>query len=145
MSHDGQTPIMDISTLPLNNALGIIADGLFVRLVPTREHLNHVGTVHATVLYGVAEAASGQCLINRFPHLADSYVAVLRTSRVKYRRPASIGSEICGNGRASDESVARFDAALQTRGRATIEIDVCVTQDEIELFTGVFCWFAARK
>ncbi len=136
---------MDISTLPFNNAIGIIADGSGVRLVPTGEHLNHVGTVHATVLYGVAEAATGQFLIERFSNLADSYVAVLRTSTVKYRRPASLGSDIGGIAQASDDKVAKFEAALETRGRSTIEIDVSVTQAETELFTGVFCWFASRQ
>ena len=137
--------IMDISTLPFNKAIGIIADGSGVRLVPTREHLNHLETVHATVLYGIAEAASGQFLIKRFPNLADSLFAVLRTSTVKYRRPASISSDISGKAHASDDNVAAFEAALQTRGRSTIEIDVSVTQGEIELFTGVFRWYAAHR
>ena len=144
-SGENQAKAMDISALPFNSAIGIVGDGSLVRIVPTPEHLNHLGTVHATVLYGIAEAASGQFLINRFPHLADSYVAVLRTSTAKYHRPASIGPDICGKARAPDDNVTRFDAALQTRGRSTIEIDVSVTQDEIQLFTGVFCWFAARR
>lgn len=136
---------MDISSLPFNNAVGIYVDGADVILTPRSEHLNHVNTIHATVVYGVAEAASGQCLLKRFPRIADSYIAVLRNSTVKYRRPASIGSDIRGMGLISDDTVAAFNDALHSRGRATIEIPVSLTQNDKVLFTGTFCWSAASK
>jgi acyl-coenzyme A thioesterase PaaI-like protein len=54
---------MDISSLTFNQSIGIRADGMDIVLCPRREHLNHVGTLHAAVVYGVAEAAAGQCLL----------------------------------------------------------------------------------
>ena len=54
---------MDVSTLPFNKYLGLHIgrsdDKSTVILEPRTHHLNHVGTVHATVIYGIAEAASG--------------------------------------------------------------------------------------
>lgn len=78
---------MDVSTLPFNKHLGLRLsrsdEELAVILQPCAHHLNHVGTVHAAVVYGVAEAASGHCLLARFPDLVDSYVA----GRASTRRP----------------------------------------------------------
>jgi acyl-coenzyme A thioesterase PaaI-like protein len=138
---------MDVSTLPFNKHLGLGISGSGgkprVILRPCAHHLNHVGTVHATVIYGLAEAASGQCLAARFPRLADSYVAVLRSSSAKYRRPASPDGEIHARGTLSEESAVKFYERLTSRGRASIDIEVSVTQNDTELFTGTFGWFAA--
>lgn len=140
---------MDAATLPFNKHLGLridTSDGEpTVILRPCAHHLNHVDTVHATVIYGVAEAASGQCLAARFPSLVDSSVAVLRTSSVKYRRPASPVGDIRASGTLSDESAVKFYERLTSRGRASVDIEVSVTQDATELFTGTYGWFVAKR
>ena len=73
---------MDVSALPFNRHLGLAVCELdgepTLVLQPGPQHCNHVGSVHATVIYGLAEAASGHCLLARFPDAADSFVAVLR-------------------------------------------------------------------
>lgn len=136
---------MDISSLPFNQSIGIRADGMDIVLTPRREHLNHVGTVHAAVVYGVAEAAAGQCLLLRFPDLSESFVAVLRSSTVKYRHPGSMGSDICGTGVLSEAHATEFIDTLQSRGRAMVDVGVSVRQNETVIFTGTFVWFAGRK
>ena len=140
---------MDASTLPFNRHLGLRIgphdDKPTVILEPAAHHLNHVDTVHATVIYGVAEAASGQCLLNRFPSLVGSFVAVLRNSAVKYRRPASPDGDIHARGTLSEESAVRFFERLTARGRASVDIEVSVTQQDTELFTGTFGWFVGAK
>jgi acyl-coenzyme A thioesterase PaaI-like protein len=138
---------MDVSDLPFNKHLGLRvspSDGEpTVILQPCAHHLNHVGTVHATVIFGIAEAASGHCLQARFPSLADSYVAVLRSSSAKYRRPASPDGEIHARGTLSEELAVKLYERLTSRGRASVDIEVSVTQNGTELFTGTFGWFAA--
>ncbi len=140
---------MDVSALPFNKRLGLVAhdsDGTpAVALQPTAHHLNHVNTIHATVIYGLAEAASGRCLLSRFPSLADSFVAVLRSSAVKYRRPASPDVQIRASGKLDDEMAAKFHERLTSRGRASVDVTVSVFQEDIELFTGTFSWFAASR
>jgi acyl-coenzyme A thioesterase PaaI-like protein len=140
---------MDVSRLPFNKHLGLRidrSDGTpTVILQPCSHHLNHVGTVHATVIYGIAEAASGASLLARFPNLVDSFVAVLRDSSVKYRRPAFPDGEICGRGDLSEDSAARCHERLSPRGRASVDIEVSVTQDGAELFTGTFGWFVSAR
>ncbi|MHC4400018.1 MAG: PaaI family thioesterase [Planctomycetota bacterium] len=140
---------MDVSTLPFNKHLGLSispsGDKPTVILEPCAHHLNHVDTVHATVIYGVAEAASGHCLLARFPSLVDSFVAVLRNSSAKYRRPASPDGDIHAWGTLSEQSAVKFYERLTSRGRASVDVEVSVTQNDTELFTGTFGWFVAAK
>ena len=140
---------MDVSTLPFNRHLGLTirdVDGTpTVVLQPGEHHLNHVNTVHATVIYGLAEAASGHCLLSRFPGRVDSFVAVLRKSVAKYRRPASPEVPLHARARLDDETAARFEELLATRGRASVDIVVSVVQNDMDLFRGTFTWFAAAR
>ena len=94
-------------------------------------------------MFGVAEAASGQCLVSRFPELTTSYGALLRSSTVKYRRPATEESDLQAIGTFSDEVAARFMEKLTARGRAAVDVDVSVTQADVEVFTGTYAWFVA--
>ena len=136
---------MDVASLPFNKTLGITADGPRVLLPPKAEHLNHVNTVHAAVVYAVAEGASGHCLLQRFPEIAESFGAVLRGSTVKYRRPANPDSPLCGVGSLNEDDAISFLETLHSRGRASVEVAVSVTQKDAETFTGKFNWFAARR
>ena len=139
---------MDVATLPFNRHLGlriVEVDGVpEVVLDPSLHHLNHVDTVHATVIFGIAEAASGQCLLSRFADLGDTVVAVLRKSEVKYRQPASPSAPLRASATLDDEAATTYRELLSTRGRATVEVDVSVVQEDVELFTGRFTWFAAN-
>ena len=140
---------MDVSTLPFNKHLGLRIgpsnDKPTVILRPCAEHLNHVNTVHAAVIYGIAEAASGHCLAVRFPGFVDSFVGLLRSSSAKYRHPAAADREIQAWGVLPEESAVKFYQRLTSRGRATVDVEVTVAQNDTELFTGTFRWFAAAR
>lgn len=136
---------MNLADLPFNRTIGIITEGDTAILTPRTEHLNHVGTVHATVVFGVGETAAAQQLLSRFPELAESYGAVLRSSNVKYRQPASPEFAIRAIGKLSEPVAVSFLEKLTARGRATIDIEVAVTQGDVTVLTGTYTWFAARR
>src|SRR5687768_2723630 len=76
---------MDVSSLPFNQRVGIVAaegTGGGLALPQSAETLNHLGTVHASAEFALAEAASGQYLIDAFPTLAGQALAVLRSFSV---------------------------------------------------------------
>lgn len=139
---------MDVASLPFNQLLGLEStetDGCaFVVLEPRPQHCNHLGTVHAAVLFGVAEAASGQCLLSHFPGLTGSAVVLLRSSSVKYRNPAAADITLIATGNLDDGAADRCRSQLATRGRGLVDITVSVRQAEVELLTGTFRWFATR-
>ena len=139
---------MDVASLPFNQLLGLESGETegraFVLLDPRPQHCNHVGTVHAAVLYGIAEAASGQCLLSHFPDLTGSAVALLRSSTVKYRNPASADVSLIAIGNLDDAAADRCRSQLAARGRGLVDITVSVRQADVELLTGTFRWFANR-
>ena len=53
------------------------------------EYLNHLGTIHACVQLSLAEATSGEFLLNQFIELASEVIPVVRKTEVKYRKPAN--------------------------------------------------------
>lgn len=135
---------MDVSSLPFNSWLGLTTTDNTVQLIPGSDHLNHLGTIHASVLFAVAEAASGNWFVRRFPELTESHVGVLRTSRVKYRRPGSSESPLIGLASCEDATVEEFAQSLNKRGRATLEISAVVKQSDEGLLTATFVWFVSN-
>ena len=82
---------MDVSKLPFNQLIGLVpADpptGALLELPADRRMGNHLGTVHASAIFGLAEAASGQFLANLLSTRKEKLLPVLRRSQMKYRRP----------------------------------------------------------
>lgn len=136
---------MDIADLPFNKVIGLRTDEDHILLVPHAQHLNHVKSIHAAVIFSVAEAAAGQCLLQRFPDLTHSFVTVLRSTETKYRRPAFVDSPLRGTGKLGDVEAAEFVRSLQTRGRAMVDVFAYVIQNDQETFSGTFTWFVASK
>ena len=81
---------MDVAALPFNRWLGLRTEGDTVRLTPTADHTNHLNTVHAAVVFSIAEAAAGHWLATQYPELEQDYIAVLRNSSTKYRSPPPV-------------------------------------------------------
>ncbi len=138
---------MHVTDLALNQALGIqlapAGLGHLLEMPETPLHLNHVGTVHASVQFALAEASSGEFLLCHLGEAQSRYFAVLRTSSVKFRKPAH------GPLRATakfDEGVAdTLNAELTSRGRAlaSVLVDVADTHGVITM-SGQFDWFLQR-
>lgn len=135
---------MNVQDLPFNKMLGLRTEGPRVLLLPEEKHLNHVGTVHATVICGVAEAAAGHLLSQQFSWLGDSHVAVLRVSSTKYRRPADKDFELSAEGFLDVADASAFEKMLSERNRATVEVTVSVKQERSEILAGTYKWFAAK-
>ena len=85
---------MKILSLPFTRQLGItLADEseYLLQLNYSNNILNHIGTVHASASYALAETTSGYFLNDNFKDIADSTIPILRLSTVKYRK-AGLGN-----------------------------------------------------
>jgi len=84
---------MDVTQIPFNNWLGITrvkdGSGYLLELGDSPEFRNHLGTVHASVQFALAEATSAECLLAAFPELSGKVLAVVRRLEVKYKAPLS--------------------------------------------------------
>ena len=139
---------MDITQLPFNRLIGIEScgakeDGL-LQLSADSKYQNHVGTVHASALFGLAEASSGAFLVAHLKLDPDSIVPILRRADIKYRKPATGYVYAKGVLKAEDWEV--FHDAYTKRQRALIgfQIDV-LDQDDVIVATAHYEWFVTAR
>ena len=133
---------MKVTDLPFNRYLGLRSDGSVLTLPADPKYHNHLGTVHAGAQFSLAEAVSGQWLLDRFGDAAADYLAVVRHAEVKYRRPAA--GELTATAHVSPEDAERFRDTLERRGRASIEVRVQVAGADGVTLEAAFEWFAQR-
>ena len=105
--------------------------------------LNHVGSIHAGVQFVLAEACSGEFLLRYFGGDPSRVLAVLRGSKVKFRRPAH------GELRASAQLVEKGGASpadeLASRGRVLVSVLVEIADaNAVVTIRGRYDWFLRR-
>jgi hypothetical protein len=81
--------MMDVTELPFNRFVGVQkctdrANGIF-QLPDHSQYLNHIGTVHASALFALAEASSGQFLAQHLVLDPNTIIPVLRRGDIKYQ------------------------------------------------------------
>jgi acyl-coenzyme A thioesterase PaaI-like protein len=135
---------MHVTDLALNKAMGmqVAAAGAdhILELPETPLLLNHVGTIHASVQFALAEACSGEFLLGQLGATQSSTFAVLRTSEVKFRKPAH--GSLQASARFTDVTISTVIDELTARGRALASISVQVADSQgIVTMIGRYDWF----
>lgn len=136
---------MDITEIPFHKFLGLQKsddDRYILKLEEKDEYLNHLGTVHASVLFALAESTSGEFLLRKFKDYDLDVVPVVRKADIKYRKPGN--GQIHSKANFVDTDVLSIHEELQQKGRVLlkIEVDIFNSQDE-RIMTGIFEWFIA--
>ncbi len=138
---------MDVTKLPFNHLIGLeLADpgsDFLVSLPDDVKYTNHLGTVHASALFAVAEAASGLFLLRHFG--ADAgLVPVVRRVEAKFRKPGR--GRISARALVTAEEASRWSAELARRGRvvASVPIEVVGSDGETAV-SATIDWFIARR
>jgi len=75
---------MNVADIPFNRFLGLRLNGSVLTLPVDPRYQNHLGAVHASAQFSLAEAASGQWLLAKFGGRAADYLAVVRQVELKY-------------------------------------------------------------
>jgi len=130
---------MKISDLPFNQTIGLTIEGDGVCLKQQEQLLNHVGSLHASVIHGLAEGASGHYLIlNLLPHFPKSLVLAKRAT-IQYKRPAS--GDCQARAHVSEASLQHCIATLRRRNRAVLTVPVQVFCKRHLIATAQFDWW----
>jgi len=112
----------------------------YLHLPFSEKLLNHVGTIHGSALFTLAETQSGFYLGSCFPQYEGKIVPLLRGSTVKYKNPAS--KDVYAKAFASQESLEKFETQFLKKGRAIIKVEVeLLDSDDILVMLGEFIWF----
>ena len=136
---------MNINDIPFNRYLKIQPSegqgGLAVEYA--LEMTNHLGSMHASVQFALAEACSGKYMLDRFPEYTEGYVAVLGRSNVKYKSQTREG--IHGVASSDEENVGTFRKVLERRHRAILPVTVVIKDvNGVPTMEGAFDWYVQK-
>jgi len=135
---------MDVTNIPFAKHIGIERkeEGV-LKLESTQVVQNHIGTIHASAQFALAETQSGLHLQLAFPELVGKVVGVLRGSTVKYKNPAT--KTVTAHAFVEGEQKIKFISQLEKKGRASIVVKVELrdTSDVITM-QGEFSWFVQK-
>ena len=139
---------MEITQIPFNKLVGIArADGepgFLLQLGASAEYENHLGTVHASAQLALAEASSGECLMQEVPELAKSVLAVVRRMEAKFRNP--LKGKVMSRARIPKEEAHKFTEQFQTKGRGMIGVEVeVVGADGVVGLIATVEWFVQKQ
>lgn len=139
---------MNVTDIPFNAFLKIEkppADSLFLlKLRESPSFLNHVGTVHACVQLALAEASSGEWLMQALPHLVDKAVAVVRRVEAKFKSPMT--GEIFSRATTSLDEVRHSAEPLATKGRALVPVTIEIVDSSGNVgLIATFEWFSQKR
>jgi acyl-coenzyme A thioesterase PaaI-like protein len=135
----------NVLDLPFNKVLLIkesdVPDTIFM-LADHQQYQNHLGTVHASAQYALAEATSGEILERSLGQWNGAYVPVVRRVEVKYKNPAK--GRLFSTGGLDSDSVVKAKKELSAKGRTLIDVPVKIEDEEKKVtFEGRFTWFIA--
>jgi acyl-coenzyme A thioesterase PaaI-like protein len=137
--------MQSVTELPFNNFIGIERapdSGSLLRLPSGAHYLNHLGTVHASALLGLAEASSGEYLLQHFGSGAN-VAPVVRRTEAKFRKPA--GGAVVSSASVTFEALAQLDGDLATKRRALVSVAVELhDQSGVHALSASVEWFIQR-
>ena len=106
--------------------------------------VNHLEAMHASALFSVAEATSGEFLINEFEELINEVIPVVRKAEVKFSKPV-FDSVYSKAGYFQTNKIEVLNG-LHKNKRTIIRVKVDLYNEKQEkVFTSVFDWFIIKK
>ncbi|HEC29531.1 MAG TPA: DUF4442 domain-containing protein [Gammaproteobacteria bacterium] len=104
---------------------------------------NHIGNMHASAQFALAEISSGDFMRRRFSGLEGKVLAVVRNAEIKYSKP--VRGALKAHAEIDDEDESRFLQQLEASGRAKLAVQVRLVSENGEAATtAVYHWFVTK-
>lgn len=137
---------MNVLDLPFNKILLIKESDepdTILMLDDDAKYQNHLGTIHASAQYALAEASSGEILERNFGDWNGAYFPVVRRVEVKYRNPAR--GRLFSEGFIDADRVTKAKRELSEKGRALVDVIVKILDAEKTVtLESTFTWFISK-
>lgn len=135
---------MNTMDIPLNKHAGLEkmpkSTDYIYRMPPDEKLLNHLGTLHAGALFILAEATSGEFLLEEFKTVANKVVPVVRKAEIKFSKPAK--DVVYSKAEYLNTDKNEVFIEMKNKKRAVVNVRVELYNESKErVFTSVFCWF----
>ena len=136
---------MNITKLPFNAHVGLrpCENDQGLLSLPFEKHLlNHLQTLHASAIYALAEASSGEFLLRH--RTTESINGVLRRAACKYSAPAT--TAIYSKALTDPDVVTEAAATASKSGKASLTIYIAIN-DSNDRIVGRFSfdWLLIRE
>lgn len=137
---------MNVLDLPFNKILLIKKSdepGTILMLEDGVKYQNHLGTIHASAQYALAEASSGEILERNFGDWNGAYFPVVRRVKVKYKNPAK--GRLFSEGFIDSDRAMKAKKELSEKGRTLVDVIVKIVDEGKNItFESTFTWFIAK-
>lgn len=138
---------MDITQIPFHSLLGVersSQEGFVFSLPNDEKYTNHLGIVHASALASLAEITSGECLLSLSKNLSYEIVPVVGRLEIRYKNRAE--GAVHSRYLLTDEEHEAFNRRLESRGKATLAVEVEVCDSEgTQALTGTVGYIVWKK
>ena len=133
--------------IPLNKHLGIHRitqpDEFLLGMKAEDKLKNHVGTLHAGALFGLAEATSGEFLLHEFSEYKSEVIPLVRKAEIKYNKAASGEVKAKAMFLESDKANALFSLEEKNRAFIKVKVDIHNAQNQ-KVLHAIFDWYLVR-
>lgn len=122
---------MHSEEIPFNKFVGLkisTKSDMVLELPEDEQYCNHLGTVHASAQFTLAEASSGEFLLKTFPDLVDTTIPVVRDVEVKFRKPAY--GKLYAQATCPKEDIDNLRGELDKRGFVRLQVKVKVIDEK---------------
>ncbi|MBA7528676.1 hypothetical protein ES705_20864 [subsurface metagenome] len=137
---------MNVIEIPFNKFLGLqkadTDDDFILKLEERKEYLNHLGTLHASIMFALAEATSGEFLLKQFKDYKLNIIPVVRKAEIKYSKPGN--GTVYSKADFVDTNTNEIIDELNNKKRVIIKVRVDIYNEDLnKLMTSIFDWFIA--
>lgn len=134
--------IMDVTQLPFNKLIGIrhSADPEYLLMLDdNQDYHNHLGTVHASAEFALAEATSGHFLFHEFGEF-ERIIPVVRKSEIRFRKPAK--GQVFSKAHLAPTTIKEeVEQMLADRRRVSLPVEVSLFDETYTvIMKAVFEW-----
>ncbi|MDR1616581.1 MAG: DUF4442 domain-containing protein [Syntrophomonadaceae bacterium] len=129
--------------LPFNVLIGLRysdnADYMFM-LEDKNQYQNHVGTVHASAQFALAEATSGHYLKQEFFSELPDLIPLLKKVEVRYRKPAK--GKLFSKAALKDVNKQEVIASINEKGNALASVETFLfDKDANMVMQSLYEWY----
>ena len=138
-----------LATVPFNGWMNVQVTDLkpgeaTCTLDPRRELLNHIGTLHAAVQFGLAESACGVAIASSLPGGLRAYTPLITS--VNFQYVAALKGTGTARAHIDPDAMKHLLAELDSVGKTRVNVHVEVTgEDGIVAAAGTLEWYVRKN
>ena len=138
---------MNTIEIPFNKFIGIERphnqEQYLLELPSSPNYENHLGTVHASAQFALAEACSGEYLLKIFTKYTEKIIPIVRKSETKFKKPAE--GKLFAAATLEHDNKEEIIEKLESKGRVVIPVKVTISNTKNEItMNAKIDWFIQK-